>query len=214
MMNPYQVVIEFENVIAEFAGSKYAVAVDSCSTALFLCLMYHRSLRPETDFLERVSIPKRTYPSVPCSIIHAGGIVDFEDLDWQGEYQLKPFNIWDSALRFKKGMYHGGFQCLSFHVKKHLKIGRGGMILTDDEEAVKWFRKARFDGRDPMPLDKDNFTMLGWNAYMTPAQAALGLQVFYFLKDKDLPDLKVEDQGYPDLSKFEIYTKNDKSKIL
>lgn len=213
-MNPYQVVISFEEAIAEFAGSKYAVAVDSCSTALFLSLMYQRSLHPESDFLGRVTIPKHTYPSVPCAIIHAGGVVDFEDIKWEGEYKLEPFDIWDSALRFRKGMYHGGFQCLSFHVKKRLKIGRGGMILTDDIEARDWLRKARFDGRNPTPLMEDNFTMLGWNAYMTPAQAALGLQLFYFIKDLDLPDLKVEDQGYPNLSKFKIYTKNDKSKRL
>src|SRR3990167_1824166 len=208
-MNPYQVVISFEEEVARWAGSKYAVAVDSCSTALFLSFMYHSSLHPETEFLGRVSIPKHTYPSVPCAIIHAGGIVDFDDREWNGTYTLDPFNVVDGALRFRKGMYQGGLHCLSFHVKKRLKIGRGGMILTDDEEASKWLKKARFDGGDPVALKDDNFTMLGWNAYMTPAQAALGLQLFYFIKDQDLPDLLVEDQVYPDLSQFPIYKQNE-----
>ena len=196
-MNPYQPVIDFEKVIAEYAGSKYAVAVDTCSSAIFLSCVYKK--------VEKVSIPKHTYPSVPCGIIHAGGKVKFDDRKWEGVYDLEPYNIWDGALRFKEGMYVWGLHCLSFHVKKHLGIGRGGMILTNDKKARDWLRKARFDGRKPMPLKEDNFTMLGWNCYMTPAQAALGLQLFHFLKDKDLPDLKVEDQGYPDLSKFPIY---------
>jgi dTDP-4-amino-4,6-dideoxygalactose transaminase len=80
------------------------------------------------------------------------------------------------------------------------------MILTDDEDAYKWLKKARFDGREPVPLQEDNFTMLGWNMYMQPADAARGLQLLQALGDRELPDLEVEKQGYPDLSKFKIYT--------
>ncbi len=199
-INPYSIVHQFEEVIAEYCGSKYAVAVESATAALFLSLMY-KNVKGKT-----IAIPKFTYPSVPCSIIHAGGKVQFTDNEWAGEYQLGDTDIWDSALRFSKGMYHGGFQCVSFHVKKLLPIGRGGAILTDDEEAYKWFKKARFDGRDPVPLNQDNFTMLGWNLYMEPSQAARGMQLFQALGNKTLPDLIVEEQGYPDLSKYPIYT--------
>ena len=47
--------------------------------------------------------------------------------------------------------------------------------------------------------------MVGWNAYMTPEQAARGLLQFYFIKDKELADISRESQGYPDLSKFKIF---------
>ena len=206
MPNPYQSVIDFENVLAEYCGSKYAVCVESCTSALFLSLMYirHKSGFEGHGFVP-VNIPSRTYPGVACSIIHAGLRPYFEDVQWEGEYQLGNLEIWDAALRFRKGMYHGGFQCISFHIKKLLPIGRGGAILTDDIEAVKWFRKARFDGRNPVPLQEDDFTMLGWNCYMTPDQAARGLQLFQAKGDKEFEDLKVEEQGYPDLSKFPIY---------
>lgn len=199
--NPYTIVTEFEERIADWAGSKYAVAVESGTAALFLSLMYRAYRKP----MGEVSIPKHTYPSVPCSIIHAGGKVKFDDRDWSGEYELAPLDIWDSALRFRPGMYHGGFQCLSFHIKKLLPIGRGGMILTDDEEAYKWFVRARFDGRNPIPLMEDDFTMLGWNLYMEPANAARGIQLFETMRHKILPDLVVAEQGYPDLSKFKVY---------
>src|SRR3990167_6384950 len=202
--NPYTVVIEFEERIAEWAGSKYGVAVESGTAAIFLSLMWTKE---QLGNIGNVWIPKYTYPSVPCSIIHAGGTVKFKDFDWQGEYQLGLLNIWDSALRFKKGMYHGGFQCISFHIKKHLPIGRGGMILTNDEKASRWLKKARFDGREPIPLLEDNFTMLGWNLYMTPEQAARGIQLFEVLRNQTLSDLSVEKQGYSDLSKYAIFTK-------
>lgn len=198
-MNPYLVVTDFEETIAAYAGSKYAVAVESCTAALFLSLMYVNVKDKE------VFIPKHTYPSVPCQIIHAGGKVKFTDEEWEGIYQLGDTNVWDGAIRFKRGMYQGGFHCLSFHIKKHLPIGRGGMILTDDLAARDWFRKARFDGRNPVPLLQDNFTMLGWNCYMQPDQAAKGLQLFQMIEHKNLPDLDVKEQGYPDLSKFPIY---------
>jgi dTDP-4-amino-4,6-dideoxygalactose transaminase len=207
MTNPYKVVEMFEEAIADYCGSKYAVAVESCTAAIFLSLMYKQSIGLSyTAGSNQIKIPKRTYPSIPCSIIHAGYKVLFSDDWWSGEYELAPLNIWDSALRFKKSMYHGGLQCLSFHIKKLLPIGRGGMILTDDEDAYKWLKKARFDGREPVPLQEDNFTMLGWNMYMQPADAARGLQLLQALGDRELPDLEVEKQGYPDLSKFKIYT--------
>jgi dTDP-4-amino-4,6-dideoxygalactose transaminase len=194
----YKVVSDFEETIAEYAGSKYAVAVESGSAALFLCCVYKK--------VGTVIIPRYTYPSVPAGIIHAGGRVQFEDeyTRWVGIYELYPFDIWDGALRFKRGMYRGGLHCLSFHSKKLLPIGRGGMILTDDEEAMKWFKLMRFDGRPEAPLSA-GVKMVGWNMYMTPEQAARGLMLFDLIKNEDLPDLVVEDQGYIDLSKLGIY---------
>ena len=197
-MNPFDVVKQFESAIAEFASAPYAVAVETGTAALLLSCCYRQ--------VQEVEIPKRTYVSVPCSIIHAGGKVKFRDEEWKGVYELKPYKIIDGALRFKKGMYQSGtLHCLSFHFKKLVPIGRGGMILTDSKEAYDWLVKARFDGRtEGVPMSKDTFA-LGWNMYMLPEQAARGLQTFYFIKDKELPDIDPQTQGYPDLSKVEAY---------
>jgi dTDP-4-amino-4,6-dideoxygalactose transaminase len=195
---PYKVVKDFEDRVAEFAGSKYAIAVESGTAAIFLSCVYRK--------VKDVFIPKHTYPSVPCSIIHAGGRVHWTDQVWSGTYELAPYGVIDGALRFSRGMYRGGLHCLSFHIKKLIPIGRGGMVLTDDAAADKWFRLARFDGRQPVPLLQDNFTVLGYNMYMTPEQAAKGLQIFEMVKNKNMPDLKVEEQGYPDLSRYPVYT--------
>jgi dTDP-4-amino-4,6-dideoxygalactose transaminase len=197
--NPFKAVAEFEKVMAEYAGSKYGVAVDSCTNALFLACKYVGIEGQE------VILPSRTYPSVPCSVIHAGGKVKFKNYKWEGVYRLDPFPIVDGAKRMTSGMYEKGtFHCISFHIKKHLPIGRGGMILTDDEEAVKWFKQARFDGRHECSLAEDKFEMLGWNFYMNPEQASRGLWLMMMIEEHnhDIP----EDPPYPDLSEYKIYT--------
>lgn len=205
-INPYAVVGDFERRVADWCGSEYAVGVESGTAAIFLSLMYRTKVEGVNNVW--VDIPARTYPSVPCSIIHAGLAPRFNHVDWSGQYELGSLDIWDAALRFKKGMYRGGFQCLSFHIKKHLKVGRSGMILLDDEKAYKWLKKARFDGREPIPLQDGNFTQLGWNMYMQPTDAARGIQLFEVMRQKypdGMEDLVVAEQGYPDLSKYPIY---------
>ena len=126
-MNPYSIVSELEKAVAEYAGSKYAVAVDSCTNALLLSLKYC-FLSSYNRFVE---IPNYTYVGVAYSIINAGGLCRFRDENWEGNYILLGTNIIDSARRFKRGMYiKGTLYCISCHWSKHLKIGRGGFILT------------------------------------------------------------------------------------
>ncbi len=197
---PYKVIKQFEEAVSSWAGARYGVAVESCTAAIFLSCVYRK--------VKKVEIPKRTYPGVACSIIHAGGRIKFSDNPWKGMYELYPYEIYDGALRFQKNMYKRGLHCLSFHTKKHLPIGRGGMILTDDKRAAEWLRRARFDGRHEVPISQDSFDMLGWNMYLTPEQAARGLELFEAIKNKYLEDLQVEDQHYPDLSRFKIYARS------
>lgn len=202
---PYEIVDKFERTIAEWAGSSFAVSVESGSAAIFLSLLYCKNYWGGKNLMT-VSIPKYTYPSVPCSIINAGGQVKFKNIKWSGTYRLEPYPIIDSALRFRKGMYEKKtLYCISFHAKKHLPIGRGGMILTDSKWAYHWLKKARFDGRSDAPLYNDKLDIIGWNMYMTPEQASRGLQLFNFIKDKDIKDLDFKEQKYPDLSKVEAY---------
>lgn len=210
MRTVYDITAEFERKLCEYTGAPYAVAVDNQSNALFLALMYESSKGLKNRTL---AIPKHTYPSVPCEIIHSGNFVNFIDSDKMltGEYQLKGSSVWDSALRFTSKMYKSGqMQCLSFTGPyKHLKLGKGGAILTDSVDAYKWLKKARFSGRSECSYHDDNFEMLGWNFYMLPEIAAKGvrdMQQFYYLDGtpKDMPDISLP---YPDLSKFKIYQK-------
>jgi len=152
----------------------------------------------------RVEIPKRTYVSVPMSIIHAGGRPVFRDEEWIGMYPLLPLPVWDCARRFTGGMYISGqMMCLSFHWTKILAIGQGGAILHDNDEADEWFRRMRFDGRTAGVAPKDDtFTMIAHHCYMSPRDAAEGLSRLAVLPEHndDLPN-----DSYPDLSTMEIF---------
>jgi len=172
----------FENLVAKYAGSKYAVAVDSCTNALFLCLKYCQSTGYDTE-RHVITIPRRTYISVPMQVKHAGYEMIFEDVEWTGVYKLSPLPIVDSAQRFTQNMYiKNTLQCLSFHSKKILPIGRGGMILTDDVDAKNWLDRSRYDGRSSIyynDISSQTVPTIGWHMYMTPEQAVRGVEQFY-----------------------------------
>lgn len=204
----YKITEEFEKEISKYTNSPYVVALDNCSNALFLSLFYE-NIKNKT-----ISIPSRTYPSVPCEIIHAGGKVKFENIDKttiKGAYQLKPTKVWDSSLRFTADMYTPNtYMCLSFTGPyKHLKLSKGGAILTDDYNAYLWFKRARFSGRNECPYHKDNLNMLGWNFYMMPEIATRGLLLIKQFYDFNGNKIHNEDKEipYPDLSKFDVYKK-------
>jgi len=201
----FTIVDKFEQCLCDYTGAPYAIALDNCSNAIFLALVY-------SDIKDTViTIPSHTYPSVPCEIIHAGGIVEFQESSkfLEGPYRLKPTSVIDSSLRFTYGMYENGrIMCLSFTGPyKHLKLGKGGAILTDDAWACNWFKRARFSGRREMSYHDDYLDMLGWNFYMLPEIAARGCHLIrQFYDTKDMPihnkDLRIE---YPDLSQFPVY---------
>ena len=169
--DPREVIDIFEKKVAAFAGSKYAVAVDSCSHGIFLSLKY-------LQYEDIVILPEHTYVSVPLQVEHSGAEYTFETRKWSGVYQLTPTRIFDGAGRWTEGMYVGNnaLHVLSFQIKKHIPIGKGGMILTDDEYAYNWLKLASYDGRD---LNKDYTvdvpTIKGWHYYMTPEDAARGI---------------------------------------
>jgi len=192
----------FERTVADYAGSKFAIAVDNCTDALFLCLKYLNC--GENDV---IIIPKKTYCSIPMLIRNLGAGYKFEDIQWSGSYQLHPFPVHDSALRLTKNMYmEGTFQCLSFHRKKILKLTKGGMILTDNSDAAEWFKAMRAKGRHPhkkLFYTEEQFDVMGWNMYLHPEDAAKGYLIF-----KNLPEVN-EDAGgehtYIDLSEQEFF---------
>jgi dTDP-4-amino-4,6-dideoxygalactose transaminase len=202
----YKITEDFEEALAKYTGAKYVVALDNMSNALFLSL-YYENIKGKT-----ITIPNRTYPSVPCEIIHAGGKVAFrivESNTLTGAYNLEGSRTWDSALRFTCNMYiPNTFMCISFTGPyKHFKLSKGGAILTDDYTAYQWFKRARYSGRRECPYMTDNLDMIGWNFYIEPEKSARGLLLmnqFYDLQGnpKHNEDLTLP---YPDLSQFPIF---------
>lgn len=200
-MQPYDIVEALEKRVAEYAGSKYAVAVDSCTNALLIALRYSRFNGCD----EVVELPCKTYVGVAYAVLNAGLKIKFKDYKWQGAYRIEGTNVIDSARRFTKGMYaKGTLYCLSAHWGKHLKIGRGGFILTDSMSAVDDLKRMRFDGRRAgVPPVLDDFELPGYHCYMLPEEAARGLMLMSYMPDVNA-DIPADD--YADLSKYPIFT--------
>jgi dTDP-4-amino-4,6-dideoxygalactose transaminase len=197
--DPWDVVTIFERELARYAGSKYAVCLDSCSNALYLCLKYLKITG------ETLDIPKNTYASVPMQIIHSGNYINFIDLEWSGEYYVGHTPIVDAATKFCKGMYlPQSYYCLSFHHRKTLKIGRGGAILHTDPKFDQWVRPMIYDGRHKEVMySEDTLSCIGYHMYMTPEDAAVGL-----LKLRDLPNQNPDTGSnltYKDLSLEKVF---------
>ncbi len=165
----FTLVKEFEGAIAEFYGAPYAVATDCCTHALELCLREQN--------IKCLNVPNRTYLSVPFLALKLNIILEWRDEDWKDLYYLGNTNIIDAAVLWKRNSYISNtFMCLSFQFQKHLSLGRGGMILTDNKYTAKKLKKMSYDGRDPnMPWREQNIISVGYHYYMTPEIAQNGL---------------------------------------
>jgi dTDP-4-amino-4,6-dideoxygalactose transaminase len=211
----YKITEDFEKELSEYTGAPYVITLDNQSNGLFLSLYYEKNVK-KTLKSDTITIPNRTYPSVPCEILHAGLKVKFYTVEGKtikGSYNLQGSSVWDSALSFTYNMYKPKtYTCISFTGPyKHFKLSKGGAILTDDYEAYLWFKRARYSGRRECSYHDDYFDMIGWNFYMMPELASRGLLLmkqFYNIDGtpKENNDLELP---YPDLSKFEIYKKNE-----
>src|SRR5436190_14229238 len=166
-------VTEFERQIAAFFGAPYAVAVDSCTHGIELCLRYWNP-----GF---IISPKRTYLSIPMLANKLDIALYFEDMQWKEYYAVfsdDDIDIIDAAVLWKQGSYiNASFMCISFQYQKHLSLGRGGMIICDNKAAAIQLKKMSYDGRLPgIPWREQNIDTMGYHYYMTPETAALGLQ--------------------------------------
>ncbi len=193
----FNVISEFEEKIANFFGSPYGIAVDCCTHGLELCLRDQK--------IQKFSTPKRTYISVPFLANKLNIDFEWRDEVWQDYYYLGNTNIVDAAVLWEESSYiPGTFMCLSFQFRKHLSLGRGGMILTDNKEASLRLKKMSYDGRLPnIPWREQNISSVGYHYYMTPETAQLGLQKLPAAIDTKPIKWTVED--WPDLTQMEIF---------
>ncbi len=193
----FDVIRVFEEQVASFFGSPYAVAVDCCTHAIELCLRHQN--------IKEFSTPKRTYISVPFLANKLNIDHSWRDEEWSEFYFLGDTNIADAAVLWRKDSFiENTFMCLSFQYRKHLSLGRGGMILTDNKKAAKDLKKMSYDGRIPMvPWREQNISSIGFHYYMTPETAQLGL-------DKLPEAINTEPKkwittDWPDLTQLDVF---------
>ena len=194
----FNVVTEFEKKIAEFFGAPYAIAVDACTHGVELSLRYTNA--------DNISVPKNTYLSIPFLFRKLNIDLEWRNEDWKDYYYITD-RVVDAAVLWKRDSYISGtFMSLSFQYQKHLSLGRGGMILTDNKEAAIQLKKMSYDGRLPnIPWRDQNIDTVGYHYYMTPETAQLGLDKLPKAIETEPKQWTVND--WPDLTQMKIFKK-------
>ncbi len=101
--------------------------------------------------------------------------------------EIKINNKWE-----KIGKPHGDIACFSFHPRKVITTGDGGMITTNNPEYDKKFRLLRQHGMSVSDIARHNakriiieeYVTTGFNYRMTDIQAAVGIEQL-----KKLPEM-------------------------
>lgn len=191
-------VVEFEKRIADFYGAPYAVAVDCCTHGLELVLRLKN--------IASINIPKNTYLSIPMIAVKLGIEYTWRNEEWEHEYSIAP-NIYDSAVLWQANSYRPNtYQCISFQFKKHLSLGRGGMILLSNQNEYEHLTRLAYDGRMPYNAWKDQtITTIGYHYYMTPETAIQGLEKLP--KAINSVAKKWTWQDYPNISEYDVFKK-------
>ena len=194
----FEVVTQFENRIAGFFGAPYAVAVDSCTHGIELALRYTE--------VDRITVPKHTYLSIPFLAEKLDINRTWKDEEWVDYYYLTD-RVVDAAVLWKPESYiPNTFMGISFQYQKHLSLGRGGILLMDDEEAAIQIKKMSYDGRLPnIPWRDQNIDTIGYHYYLTPETAQLGLDKLPTAVETRPRQWVVND--WPDLTQMKIFKK-------
>lgn len=220
---------EFEHAVASFVGAKFAVATNSCTSAIHLSL---RSQGVKKD--DEVILPDFTCMADANAVIMADAIPVFADIDektFNIDHQkvekiinektkailvvdqiglpadLDVFNeiakkynlvlVDDAATSLGakyKGKYlgsHGLTATYSFHPRKMITTGEGGMLVTDDPKIAETSQILRSAGASISDLERhkakgiilQEYYINGYNYRMTDIQAAIGLIQIKKLQD-------------------------------
>jgi dTDP-4-amino-4,6-dideoxygalactose transaminase len=193
----FKILSKFEKSISNFFDAPYAISTDSCTHAIELCFRYQN--------IKKIKIPSNTYVSIPMLGIKLNLRWSWTEEKWENFYYFKGTNIIDAAVFWKKSGYvPKTFMCLSFQYQKHINIGKGGMILTDDFNAYKHLIKMSYDGRKRnIPWRKQNISSIGYHYYMTPESATTGLKIFK-KKFRKLPRIW-NYKDYPNLKQLNFF---------
>jgi len=215
-----QRVAAFEEMVAAYVGTRYAVAVSNCTAALHLTLLaldIHAGdivvvttyswvatanvielcgaqpvfvdIQPDTfnmdpdrldETLKRLMSNPNTAKLVKAVLpVHTfGQMADMARItEITGRYAVPVVEDAACALGAKwqdrQAGTWGVMGCFSFHPRKAITTGEGGIITTNDARLAILLRALRNHGQDPM-AKKTDFVMPGFNYRMTEFQAALG----------------------------------------
>lgn len=196
--NAFDAILEFEEALAKFTGAPYVVTTDCCTHAIEIAfrLTYQKDI---------VEFPAFTYLSVPMTLSKLNIPFKMVSERWRNNYQFINTKIWDSARSFGQNMYEKGqIQCISFGRTKPMALGRGGCLLTDNQQLYRSASRMRSDGRNLFQFNAWSDQQLfeeGYHYWMRPEDCVAGLNM---LDQRMFTEQIEEFYNYPDCSKLKI----------
>lgn len=215
-------VMEFEKMVADLVGAKYALATSNCTTALHLSLIA-LGIGEGAEVL----VPSYSFIASANSILHAGATPVFIDIDPR-TYNMDPnliegkitprtkaimpvhqiglaadldtihaiarkhdlvviedaATIIGGAYKEKKIGAHSRAVCFSFHPRKAITTGEGGMVTTNDPEVAHQIEMLRSHGANVSDYARhgakqviiEEYPVLGYNYRLTDIQGAIGVE--------------------------------------
>ena len=184
---------KLEVEFAKYVGSKYAIAVNSATSAIFLSLQCEKvSLG-----IKRVIVPSVTFVSVANMVLNSGLKFEFNDeINVGNWYMLGGTTIIDSAHHLHRNCYiQDSIMCFSFYPTKLLGSCEGGIIATNNNKVYRWLRKARNNGMERNGMFDWDYTVefAGWKMNMNNIQAAIARTRLKKLDDYNKKREKIRD---------------------
>lgn len=214
-------VAEFEQLMAEFAKTKYAFATTSCTTALHIGLVAlgikpgDEVIVPAFTFIAtanvceyvgakpvfvdidletfnidttkiEAAITEKTTAIIPVHLFGLAANMD-EIMSLASKHKLKVLEDAACAIGTKYRSKHvgtiGEMGAVSFHPRKAITTGEGGMIFTQDDKLAKLSLSLRDHGAAVSDFDRHSqkahtlpdFDRIGFNYRMTDIQGAIGV---------------------------------------
>lgn len=171
----------FEKEFAKYVGAKYAIAVNSCTSALFLSL---KALGVGVG--DEVIVPSFTFAATANVVVHCQATPVFVDIS-ENDFVMDQKSFEKAVTKKTKAVipvHYGGVRatiktnlpviedsahlipksgdntqsftrCYSFYATKNMTTGEGGMITFSESNLNEWFEEARLHG----------FSKDAWNRY-------------------------------------------------
>jgi perosamine synthetase len=189
---------KLEEEWAKFTGSKYAVAVNSCTSALDIACRLVKLPNP-------VKVSAFTFVSSALAPLNAGYDIEFVDIDEKSLCTPKAdIQVMYAGNQSGKGiiydMAHSGgakhkgvISCWSFHAVKNLPAGDGGMITMNSKRLYERAKALSWCGIDKSTFERSGkkyswdyqITEQGLKAHMNDITACIALEHLKVLPERN-----------------------------
>ena len=213
------IVEEFESNFRNYVGAKYSCTVSSATNAIFLSLLNKNTT---------INIPSMIPPVVCNAILTSRNKINFVDnTTWIGDsyilHEFEDYKIIDSAQKvdlnqFKKEANDEDLMIFSFYPTKPVGSSDGGIIVSNDEEKIKWFKEATMNGMSYSHNNWDRkIKFPGFKMYMNSIQCYIANENLKLLdykkrKLKKIRDFYNSELGYNNTSDHLYRIKVDDNK--